>query len=337
MRALLFKAVGKPLEVATLPDPEPGEGEVVVRVSRCGVCGTDLHATSGHGMTLPPDSTMGHEFGGEVVAVGKGVDRFKPGDHLAAMPVVGCGHCDGCKTGIDILCHNGMAQYGGGLAEYARVSARGAVKLPKTVSLADSALVEPMAVGCRAVRLANPDKHSKVVIIGPGPIGLSVLFWLRQRGVENVVLLASSGRRKDLAAQMGGDKFVLEGDGVGEEIRTILGGAPDIVFEAAGVPGVLGRAVDLVRAQGTIIALGFCMQPDPIVPAMALMKDCTIRWSIVYAREDYAACANALETHADLARAMVTQTVGFDLAPAAFEALRAGKDGGGKLLIDPWS
>ena len=336
MRALLFKAVGRPLEVATLPDPEPGEGEVVVRVSRCGVCGTDLHATSGHGMTLPADSTMGHEFGGEVVAVGKGVDRFKLGDHLAAMPVVGCGHCDGCKTGIDILCRNGMAQYGGGLAEYARVSARGAVKLPNTISLADSALIEPLAVGCRAVRLANPDKDSKVVIIGPGPIGLSVLFWLRQYRVENVVLLASSGRRKDLAAQMGGEKFVLEGDGVGDEIRAILGGAPDIVFEAAGVPGVLGRAVDLVRPQGTIIALGFCMQPDPIVPAMALMKDCTIRWSIVYAREDYAACAAALETRGDLARAMVTDTVGFDLAPAAFENLRAGKDGGGKLLIDPW-
>ena len=210
------------------------------------------------------------------------------------------------------------------------------MKLPNTISLADSALIEPLAVGCRAVRLANPDKDSKVVIIGPGPIGLSVLFWLRQYRVENVVLLASSGRRKDLAAQMGGEKFVLEGDGVGDEIRAILGGAPDIVFEAAGVPGVLGRAVDLVRPQGTIIALGFCMQPDPIVPAMALMKDCTIRWSIVYAREDYAACAAALETRGDLARAMVTDTVGFDLAPAAFENLRAGKDGGGKLLIDPW-
>lgn len=336
MRALLFKAVGQPLEVATLPEPEPGEGEVVVRVSRCGVCGTDLHATSGHGMPLPPDSTLGHEYGGEVVAVGKGVDRFRIGDHLAAMPLVGCGHCDGCKTGIDMLCQNGIAPYGSGLAEYARVSARGAVKLPNTISLADSALVEPLAVGCRAVRLANPEKDSKVLIMGPGPIGLSVLFWLRQRGVENVVMVASSGRRRDLAGRMGGDKFLIEGDGVADEVRAILGGAPDFVFEAAGVPGVFTRAIELVRPQGTIIALGFCMQPDPIVPAMALMKDCTIRWSITYSREDYAACADALDSHGDLARAMVTETVGFDLAPAAFENLRAGKDGGGKLLIDPW-
>lgn len=336
MRAMVFKAVGQPLAVETLPDPEPGEGEVVIRVSRCGVCGSDLHATSGHGRTLPANSQLGHEYGGEVVAVGKGVDRFRVGDHLSALPVVGCGHCRGCKTGIDILCENTWSGYGGGLAEYARVSARGATKLPKTVSLADSALVEPLAVGCRGVRLANPAKDARVVIIGPGPIGLSVLFWLRQRGVENVVMLASSGRRKDLAGRMGADQFVIEGDSAKDEITGILGGAPDIVFEAAGVPGVFQRAVDLVRPQGLIIGLGFCTFPDPIIPAMNLLKDVTMRWSVIYTREDFAACADALDRNGALARAMVTDTVGFDKAPEAFELFRQGTGGGGKLLIDPW-
>lgn len=336
MRAMLFKAVGQPLAVEQLPDPEPGEGEVVIRVSRCGVCGTDLHSTSGHGMTLPENSQLGHEYGGEVVAVGKGVERFGVGDYLSALPVVGCGECEGCKTGIDILCHNKWVGYGGGLAEYAKVSARGATKLPKTISLADSALIEPMAVGCRAVRLANPARDARIVIIGPGPIGLSVLFWLRQRGVENVVMLASSGRRRELAARMGGDKFVQEGDSAKDEIYAILGGAPDIVFEAAGVSGVFQRAVDLVKPQGLIMGLGFCMQPDPIIPAMNLMKDVTIRWSIIYTRDDYAACADALDRDGPLARAMVTDTVGMDAFPAAFEEFRKGTGGGGKLLIDPW-
>ncbi|MBB4615433.1 alcohol dehydrogenase catalytic domain-containing protein [Novosphingobium taihuense] len=336
MRGLVFNAVGKPLEVASLPDPEPAEGELVIRVSRCGVCGTDLHATSGHGMTLPAGSQLGHEYGGEVVAIGKGVEGWRIGDHLSALPVVGCGHCEGCRTGIDILCNNQWQGYGGGLAEYAKVSARGATRLPQTVSLVDSALVEPLAVGCRAVRLANPEKDARVLIIGPGPIGLSVLFWLRRRGVENVVLLASSGRRRDLAAGMGGTRFVVESDGAKEDIQTILGGAPDVVFEAAGVPGVFGRAVDLVKPQGLIMGLGFCMQPDPIVPAMNLMKDVTMRWSIIYTREDYAACADALAAEGYLARAMVTETVGLDAAPAAFEQFRKGIGGGGKLLVDPW-
>lgn len=336
MRALLFKAVGQPLAVETLPDPEPGEGEVVIRVSRCGVCGTDIHATSGHGMSLPANSQLGHEYGGEVVAVGKGVERFREGDTLAALPVVGCGDCEGCRSGLDILCRNKWSGYGGGLAEYAKVSARGATKLPGTMSLADSALVEPLAVGARAVRLADPAKDARVVILGPGPIGLSVLFWLRQRGVENVVLVASSGRRRDLAAAMGGDRFVVESDAVAQEVFSILGGPADVVFEAAGVAGVFARAIELVRPQGTIIGLGFCMQPDAIVPAMALMKDVTIRWSIIYTREDFQACADALDRDGPLARAMVTDTVGMDEAPAAFEVFREGKGGGGKLLIDPW-
>lgn len=335
MRAMLFKAVGEPLAVETLPDPEPREGEVVIRVARCGVCGTDLHSTSGHGMTLPTNSQLGHEFGGEVVSVGKGVSRFKVGDYLSALPVVGCGKCEACKTGIDILCSNWKG-YGAGLAEYARVSDRGAVKLPSTMSLADSALVEPLAVGRRGVRLADPNPHDKVAIIGPGPIGLAVLFWLRRAGVENIVMLASSGRRKELAEKMGAEKFVTEGDGVADEIRSILGGPADLVFECAGVPGVFCRAVELVRPQGKIIGLGFCMQPDQIVPAMALMKDLTIRWSIIYTREDYADCADALNKQGDLVRAMVTDTVGFDKAPEAFEEFRKGTGGGGKLLIDPW-
>lgn len=335
MRAMLFKAVGQPLALETLPDPEPREGEVVVRVSRCGVCGTDLHATSGHGMSLPTNSQLGHEYAGEVVALGKGVTRFALGDRLAALPVVGCGHCDACATGIDVLCHNWQS-YGGGLAEYARVSERGAARLPMTMSLADGALVEPLAVGCRAVRLANPKPESRVLIIGPGPIGLAVYFWLRQRGVSNIAMMASTDRRKVLAAGMGAERFVVEGEAAAEEIEAALGGAPDIIFEAAGVPGVFTRAIQLIRPQGTIIGLGFCLQPDTIVPGMALMKDVTIRWSIVYTRDDYAACASALDREGELARAMVTETVGFDLAPAAFEALREGNGGGGKLLIDPW-
>ncbi|MDO7833423.1 alcohol dehydrogenase catalytic domain-containing protein [Sphingobium sp. HBC34] len=336
MRALLFKAPGEPLALETIPDPEPGEGEVVIRVARCGVCGTDVHATSGHGFPMAPDSQLGHEYGGEVVAVGKGVDRFAVGDRLAAMTVVGCGHCDGCKTGIDLLCTNQFVGYAHGLAEYARVNARGATKLPATMSLADSALVEPMSVGGRAVRLANPDKDSKVVIIGPGPIGLSVLFWLQQRGVSNIVMLASSGRRKPLSDKMGGNQFVIESDTAKEEIHAILGGAPDIVFEAAGVPGVLGRAIDLVRGQGLIVGLGFCLVPDQIVPGMAMIKDVTIRWSTIFTRDDFAASADAIDRDSVLAQAMVTDIVGMDQGVTAFEEFRKGQGSSGKLQIDPW-
>ncbi|MBV9511716.1 MAG: alcohol dehydrogenase catalytic domain-containing protein [Caulobacteraceae bacterium] len=336
MKAAIFKAVGEPLAIETLPEPEPREGEVVVRVSRCGVCGTDLHSTSAHGYTLPAGAQLGHEYAGEVVAVGKGVERLRLGDHLAALPVVGCGRCDACRTGIDVLCREWKG-YGGGAAEYARVSERGATLLPTTVSLADGALVEPLAVGRRGVRLAGPAPDARVLVIGPGPIGLAVLFWLRRAGVKSVAVLASSGRRRSLATAMGASGFVVEGEGAAAEVAAVLGGAPDIVFEAAGVPGVVARAIELVRPQGSIIALGFCTAPEPIVPAAALMKDVNLRFSIIYTREDFEACARALDAEAVEARAMITDTIGLAGFPAAFEAFRAGTLGPGKLALDPWA
>jgi (R,R)-butanediol dehydrogenase/meso-butanediol dehydrogenase/diacetyl reductase len=335
VRAAIFRAVGEPLAIETLPDPAPGEGEVVVSVGRCGVCGTDLHATSGHGHTMKSGAQLGHEFAGEVVAIGKGVHHLKLGDNVAALPVVGCGHCEYCLTGIDLLCPQ-WRSYGAGAAEFARVSAEGATLLPHSVSLADGALVEPLAVALRAVRLAAPRPEARVLIIGPGPIGLGVLFWLRQRGVRSVVVLASSDRRRALAETMGAETFIVESEDAGAQIEAALGGKPDIVFEAAGVPGVVARAVELIRPQGSIIALGFCMTPEPLVPGLALLKDVTIRFSIIYTRQDFEDCARALDRCAVDARALVSDTVSMDDFPAAFEAFRAGA-GIGKLLLDPWA
>jgi (R,R)-butanediol dehydrogenase/meso-butanediol dehydrogenase/diacetyl reductase len=335
MRAAIFKAVGEPLAIETLPDPSPGDGEVVIRVGRCGVCGTDLHATGGHGYTMAAGAQLGHEFAGEVVAVGKGVQTLKLGDTVAALPVVGCGQCEYCRTGIDVLCRQ-WRSYGAGLAEFARVSERGATLLPKSVSLADGALVEPLAVSLRAVRLAAPTPESRVLIIGPGPIGLGLLFWLRRRGVKSIALLASSSRRRALAESMGACHFIVESEQAVVEVEAALGGPPDVVFEAAGVPGVVARAVKLVRPQGSIVALGFCMTPEPLVPGIALLKDINIRFSIIYTRKDFEDCARALDANAVEARVLVTDTVGMDAFPPAFEAFRSGA-GIGKLLIDPWS
>jgi (R,R)-butanediol dehydrogenase/meso-butanediol dehydrogenase/diacetyl reductase len=336
MKAALFMAPGRPLVIEDVPDPEPQPGEVVLKVVRCGVCGTDLHATSGHGRPLAARSQLGHEFAGEVVALGKGVERLKLGDQVAGLPVVGCGRCEYCRSGIDILCREWVS-YGKALAEYVRLPERGAVSLPAGVSPQDGALIEPLAVGRRGVRLAQPKPESRVLVIGPGPIGLSVIFWLRRLGVRTLAELASSGRRRGLAEAMGADAFIVEGESAQRDIEAALGGPPELVFEAAGVPGVINRAIELVRPQGMVTALGFCTSPEPIVPAAALMKDVTLRFSITYTREDYAACAHALQTEAARARTIVTDVVSLADFPPAFEAVRQGSGGGGKLVCEPWA
>jgi (R,R)-butanediol dehydrogenase/meso-butanediol dehydrogenase/diacetyl reductase len=336
MKAAIFKGVGLPLAVEEIADPVPQAGEVIISVGRCGVCGTDLHTTAGRGYPILPGAQLGHEYAGEVIALGKGVTGFKIGDKLAAMPQVGCGRCDGCRSGIDCLCST-WTDYMKGLAQYARVSAHGASKLPKAMSLGDGALVEPLAVAHRAVRLAAPSPNARTLVIGSGPIGLAALFWLSGTGVCKKVVLATTNRRRILAERLGADCFVVDAADTAERIRESLGGSPDIVFECAGTTGAVARSIELVKPQGMVMALGFSTLPEPIIPALAVLKDVSLRFSLLYTREDYAACVVALDVDGDRARVMVTDTVSMTDLPTAFEQLREGAGGGGKMLVDPWS
>ena len=146
MRAAVFKGPGQPLVIETIADPEPGAGEAVIRVQRCGVCGTDLNMTSGHGMDAPLNSVIGHEYCGEVVALGAGVEGLKVGQFVTAMPATGCGRCIPCLSGFPLGCAQ-MQGMVGGFGEYMRIAVASTVILPQSLSMADGALVEPVAVG----------------------------------------------------------------------------------------------------------------------------------------------------------------------------------------------
>jgi len=335
MKAVVFNGVDKLLSVERLDDPEPGEGEVVIRVERCGVCGTDVHATNGHGKIMHPGAQFGHEFAGEVVAVGPGLERLKMGDIISAMPSYGCGKCEYCATGISFLCAERQS-CGKALAEYCKVPERNSVTLPKTVAIKDGALIEPIAVGRRGVRLLNPGLETRALVMGSGPIGLGVIFWLQRAGVRKIAVLASSTRRKSFVEALGIDNFIVESDDARQAIEVSLGGPPAMVFEAAGVPGVVARALDLVAPGGQIMALGFCGMPETIIPSQAVSKDVTIRFSITYTLDDYQACADALDTGADALRRMVTEVVSLKDFPQSFEPLRQGTYTGCKLVCDPW-
>src|SRR5579863_3354390 len=115
MKAAVFKGPdrGQALEIETLEDPVPGPSDLVVKVGRCGICGTDLHMTSGHGWDFPVGTVLGHEYAGEVVAVGKDVERYRPGDRVSGMAKAGCGACEACFRGMPLLCANGVMTLGG--------------------------------------------------------------------------------------------------------------------------------------------------------------------------------------------------------------------------------
>ena len=198
MKAAVFKQAGVPLVVETVPDPEPGAGEVVIKVRRCGVCGTDLHMTSGRGNDAPSNSVIGHEYCGEIVALGRGVDSLKIGQFVTAMPVAGCGACVQCLTGYPMACFQMQGRVGG-FGEYMRISAPSTIILPDALSPEDGALVEPLAVGLRGVRLAQMDPGARIAVLGAGSIGLAVIYWARLLGAGRIVAVSRSERRAELA------------------------------------------------------------------------------------------------------------------------------------------
>jgi threonine dehydrogenase-like Zn-dependent dehydrogenase len=321
MRAAVFQGAGRPLSIETLDDPTPGAGEVVMKVHRCGICGTDLHLTSGHAFDFQPGTVLGHEYSGEIVAVGGGVEGLKLGDIITAVPSVGCGHCAACAEGNPVLCQATRAVFGG-YGEYLRAPAAVAVKLPSTLSLADGALVEPLAVALHAVRLAAMRPGDRVLVLGGGAVALTTIFWAKRLGAGRVAAASRSERRAPLALEMGADAFVQFGDAEVAEAAEALGGAPDIVFECVGVPGMVQKAIAHVRPYGQVLSLGFCIEPDTIMPAMAALKAVKLSFPVGYALRDFQYSADTMHAgRVDPAR-MISSTVSLDQLPDTFEMLR---------------
>lgn len=327
MKAAVFQGAGKAraLEIETLDDPEPGPGDLIVKVARCGLCGTDLHMTSGHGWDFPVGTVIGHEYAGEVVAVGSAVERFRVGDPVSGMAQGGCGACEACFRGLPLLCvkaEGGM----GGFGEYLSLPERAAVALPRTLSIADGALVEPLAVGLHGVRMADMPVGARVLVLGAGSVGLAAIFWAKRLGAGRVVAASRSTTRAAMALAMGADAFVQTGEGEIERVIEALGGQPEIVLECAGAVGLLGQAINHVKTFGQVLSLGFCTSPDPVVPGIAAFKQVRISFPLAYSPGEFQYVADTMLAGAVDPKMMITSTIAFDALPETFEALRGPND-----------
>jgi (R,R)-butanediol dehydrogenase/meso-butanediol dehydrogenase/diacetyl reductase len=331
MRAATYQGAGKPLKLENLPDPVPGEGELVIRIDRCGICGTDIHFTSDEGYQYNLGQTPGHEYAGVVHSVGANVEGFKAGDRISPMPLRGCAKCDWCRKGMPQFCDE-RALNGGGFAELALVSAASCIHLPPGLSMDDAALIEPMAVGYHAVKISGMEPGAKVLVLGAGPIGLAATFWAKYMGAGRVAVAAKSRTREHYAMSMGADVFVDPDKPIADAAIEALGSKPDIILEALGIPGALAMAIDLVRPQGTISAMGYCSDPDSFVPAVAVDKEVRLQFSETYTLEEYAEVARVL-TENSTPRLIVSKTLGLSELPEFFQTMHE-KNSYAKVIID---
>jgi threonine dehydrogenase-like Zn-dependent dehydrogenase len=336
MRAAVYHGVTAGLSIEEVPDPVPGHREVVLRVERCGVCGSDVHMTDGVGMMESPIGTvLGHEYSGEVVDVGKEVTSVIPGDRVTALAMSGCGACAACARGDLLACtgaESDKVPSTGAYAEYVRTVDVAVVKLPEDVDYETGALVEPLAVALHGVDLADVRSGDNVTILGAGPIALSTLAWLRARGVEDVVVVARSTRRRRHALDLGASQFVQ----IDPTDASTFPAPAGIVFEAAGSAGAITVAFGLARRNGMVVSFGFSDVEEAFIPALVLIKGLRLQFSMMYNRQDFEKTIAVLQRDLVQVNSLVSQTVSLDELPSAFAALHDTNDHC-KVMIDPWA
>jgi (R,R)-butanediol dehydrogenase/meso-butanediol dehydrogenase/diacetyl reductase len=324
MRIAVFHGPGRPLTIEQVPEPTPRPDEILVEIARCGICGSDISMTNAGPFCYADGRALGHEYAGRVIEVGHAVSEYRVGDQVACVPSAWCGTCDACHRGHPLLCRR-CRPLSHGFAEYIAVPATSAVKLPASMSLTDGALVEPMACGLHALRMAGINRGDRVLVLGAGSMALSVVFWARVLGAARIAVQSRSGHRAEVARAMGADAvegFQEDGDA---RCRAALGAEPDIVAECVGHAGLLKTAIERVRLQGTVVSMGMCMQPEMILPAYCAFKDMRLLFPLGYTVAEFTQTARAFDAGHVRPESMVSDVISLEALPAMFESLRAGR------------
>lgn len=343
MKAAIFQGFGKPHKIETIAEPEPGESEVVLKIERSGVCGSDIAMTKPRGDAAPigdveamfaPGAVLGHEYAGEVVALGKNVQRLKLGDRVAPMYFSGCGRCLHCIAGKPNWCHEVRGRMGG-FAQYGIAHENSSVRLPQALSYDEGALIEPLSSSFHAVVSAPVTPGARVLVLGSGAIGMGVIYFARRVGAGRIVAVSRGDTRREMALAMGADHYLTQRETLADEAATLLNGPPDIVFDTAGVAGVLNQALGCVRPEGTVVVAGMPLPPDPDFHVAAMMKCLRVHYSMAYELHDFQIVADLLAQPGTPLKNMVTDWSSLENFPDAFEALRT-RTTQLKLMLRPW-
>jgi len=267
LKAIVWTGVDR-LEVRDVPKPRPRAGEVLLRVSHVGICGSDLHILRGEHPRAKPPLIMGHELSGAVVEVGPDVTGWKEGDPVVLYPVIGCRRCAVCRAHGEHICAS-LGLYGidwdGGMAEYVRVEARRLHRLPPGTDMARAALIEPLAVGLHAVRLAGFREGATAAVIGAGPIGACVALCARQAGAARVFVSDISPFRLGVAERLGFTPVNAAEEDLAAVVRRATGGrGAEFVFEATGIPRAAEKMLEPVAIAGTLVVVGIFPGAIPV-------------------------------------------------------------------------
>ncbi len=326
------------IELLEFTEPTPGEGEAVVRISYCGICGTDIHNYQSGAVENP--AVCGHEWMGEVAAVGAGVTNFREGDRVIGGIAPACGDCSACRAGYSQDCPHQLASLmgtpHGGFAPAIAASARRLTPVPDGLDDLDAAMVEPLTVALHGVRRTDIRLGDSVAVIGAGPIGLLTLQCALAAGAGRVYVVEPIADRAALAVELGADQvFNPMEDDVASRLRDVTGGlGPDVVFECAGIAPTIQHAVDYVRRGGAVTLIGLANEQATIDPGTWLSKEITFVSAVAYAHKEFAIAADLIASGRIQVRPLHTHTAALTDIAGAFDLLNSDRSQI-KILVDP--
>ncbi|WP_328337591.1 Zn-dependent alcohol dehydrogenase [Streptomyces violaceus] len=356
VRAVVLPAIGSPLEITGIDLPDPGPGQVRVRLAAAGVCHSDLSLSDGT-MRVPVPAVLGHEGAGTVVAVGEGVTHVAPGDGVVLNWAPSCGTCHACSLGEVWLCANALngaadvyarttegADLHPGLnvaafAEETVVSAACVLPVPQGVPLTDAALL-----GCAVLTGYGAVHHSAqvrpgetVAVLGAGGVGLAALQAARIAGASKIVAVDVSAEKEELARAAGATDYVIASENTAREIRALTGKqGVDVAVECAGRAVSIRAAWDSTRRGGRTTVVGIGGKDQRVTfNALEIFHWGRTLSGCVYGNSNPAEDLPVLAEHVRAGRldlsALVTERIALDGIPAAFENMLAGK--GGRALV----
>src|SRR5262245_26657683 len=290
------------LTVEERPVPDIGPHDVLLRVSHCGVCGTDLHYVL-EGWGQQRDVIEGHEYSGEVVAVGSEVEHWKPGDAVVGGPSPRCGVCEYCRAMRPSLC-TGRGQFGdgdhskyhGAFSEYVLVRDTSIVRIPDGVSLRAAALTEPLAVALHGLTQGKVRAGQRILITGAGPIGTLSSAAARARGVTDIVVSEPHPKRRALAERLGAATVEPESLTVPPYPGAMVDAPFDVALECSGRPRAMEAALGQLKRAGTLVLVGAGIDYPTFNSSRILLNELVITGAFVY---DHDGFARALELLAD--------------------------------------
>lgn len=296
MSAAVYRAKGV-VVVEEVPVPEPGPGQVLLEVSHCGICGTDVHQIV-EGWARP-GTTGGHEYSGVVAALGTGVNGWAVGDRAVGGPGHGCGTCRPCAAGQTNLCHGrpraGIDPFVGAFAGYKLVDASAMYRVPDSVELRTAALTEPLSVAWRGVRRAGVEPGDRVLVTGAGPIGLLTVAVLRALGVDDVTVSEPAELRRQRARAVGAPAVVAPDALDVPALPMDVAARP---FTAAIECSGRARAVETALANldrgGRLVLSGTGMERAALDGNRVILNELVVTGTVEYTPGDYAAALDLL-------------------------------------------